>query len=173
MVEGLRGDNKEKAEVAMLYRNMGVPFNDINKRFDIGFEDYPDEWATEGGKPKEELTGLTPGPSGTEETIEPAPTKVFLKLLEQEFDKCCGQKYVNLLNIKFNLNETSRQFIVDEIDKAIKYVKGKMILAGKGLNDEEKALAQHVALVDNLNGVKELASKIGQAVVREKEKQCR
>lgn len=39
LVEGLRGDVKEKAEVALIYHKMGVPFNLINRRLDLGFTD--------------------------------------------------------------------------------------------------------------------------------------
>ena len=37
LVEGLRGDIKEKSDVAIKYHNLGVPFNIINERFDLGF----------------------------------------------------------------------------------------------------------------------------------------
>ena len=40
-VEGLRADNKEKAEIISIYHRMGVPFKALNERFDAGFESIP------------------------------------------------------------------------------------------------------------------------------------
>lgn len=40
-VEGLRADNKEKAEIIAIYHRMGIPFKALNERFDAGFESIP------------------------------------------------------------------------------------------------------------------------------------
>ena len=68
LVEGLRGDVKEKAEVSSIYHNLGVPFNSLNDRFDLGFAhmehgDEPflhgepvDQILAQGSKPSEDVT---------------------------------------------------------------------------------------------------------------------
>jgi len=41
-VSELQEDLKEKADIAQIFYNMGVPMNQINERLDLGFEDIPD-----------------------------------------------------------------------------------------------------------------------------------
>ena len=40
-VVALRGDQKEKAETAKTYFGMGIPFNQINERLEMGFTEFP------------------------------------------------------------------------------------------------------------------------------------
>ncbi len=76
-VEALRADLKELTEIAKNLFGMGVPFNEINKRLELGFDEF--KWGSEGYIP----SNLLPiGMIDTEE-LEMEKSK---KLLEMELE---------------------------------------------------------------------------------------
>ena len=108
LVEGLRGDVKEKAEVSSIYHNLGVPFNCVNDRFDLGFPhmDHGDE-AFLHGTPIDQLAGqdedsseeVTPDtlPDTTDDEIS-SPTDETLYDDEKVFSEDLTD-FINLLRV--------------------------------------------------------------------------
>lgn len=78
-VEALRENETEKADIVKKYFDMGVPFNDLNKRFKLGFQDYA--WGDTGFLPiglvSAEDAGTLPedlSDQGDDESIPTTPT---------------------------------------------------------------------------------------------------